>query len=258
MMPHACTRWCAIAVVLLAAVPLVLASVADPALLITASNANGTSQLSVPFSNFTYDDYYHEWDYSHPSPVTLANGAKVSGLNLFIVDDSSYGVSIVMQYTFLAGTSLTNFTVDVGMVSFAPIPAALAAASMGDTFTLTELNYDQDNFAQLTALDNYAYKTYYGQAGSPNEFFFHGSESAHQFGGYGEGLIYNVDDNWPNVSGTFASLGVAVDRIHTTTAFSLTLLDKVEVQQTFKLKVPEPAGVALLTAGGLLLMRRRR
>jgi hypothetical protein len=242
---------------------MVQASLSDPGLVITASNGSGTATLPIPLSQFGYDPLWGEWSYFQAGQVNLfAPGgsyiAKIKNLTAFMVDDPSLGVSIILQYGLIAGTSLTNFSVDSGVVSFPAIPAALSAANMSDTFTLTELNYDTDNFAQVTALNNYAYKTYYGQAGSPNEFFFHGSDSVGQFGGYGEGWIYNAYDNWPVVPGAYENLGISVDRIRTQTAFSLTQLDEVQVQHTFMLNVPEPATVGLLTLGGLLLISRRR
>ena len=252
---------CAAATAILLTVPLASASVSDPALIITASNAAGTATLPIPLAAFNYDPFYSEYS-SSSGQVNLYSPssqyvARLKDLTAFMVDDPLMGVSIILQYTLIAGATDTNFTVDAGPVSFAPIPAALAAASMSDTIVLTDLNYNRD--AWLSALNNHAYHTYYGQAGSPNEYFFHGSDSVGSFGGTIEGGVYNAYDNWPLIPGTYENLGIAVDRIRTATAFSLTYMDQAKIQSTFMLNiVPEPATAGFVALGVLLLLHRRR
>jgi hypothetical protein len=257
------TVMCAVVGLLLATVPFALASVSDPGVSIVATNGNGTATLSIPMSSFTYDPFYGEWDYIQSGQVDLYTSpghlyvARVKALSAFLIDDPTIGASIILQYSLVAGATQTNFTVNSGVVSFGAIPAALAAASMSDTFVLSDINGNGN--ANLAALNNYAYKTYYGEAAGPTEFFFHGSDSVGSFGGTIPGGIYNAYDNWPAIPGEYENLGVSVDRIRTTTAFSVTAMDESQVQSTFGLNfIPEPATVGLVSVGGLLLLRRRR
>ena len=262
MMLHALVRPAAVALVLLAAVPFTSAAISDPAVLITATNANGTATLSIPMSAFTYYPEFGEWDYTQVGITDMFTPghqyvARVEALSAFLIDDPTIGPSITLQYTVIAGTSLTNFTIDAETVSFNPIPASLAAANMSDTLNLTDLNGNA--YAWCSALDNYAYKTYYGQAGSPNEFFFHGSDAPGPlgFGTTSQGGVIGTYTNWPETPGEYENLGVSVDRIRTQAGFSLTQQDKLQVQTGFGLNfIPEPS-TALAAVCGLLLLRRR-
>jgi hypothetical protein len=232
-------KWRAAVAILLATVPLAFASIPDPAVIVTATNANGTGHLPIPLDQFTYIPELGEWDYVQSTPVDLSDGgqyvAQVGYLAAYLVDNPAVGPSITLQYALRAGASPTSFWIAAGPVSFAPIPDLYAAASMSDTFTLLESSSDADNFAQVAALENYAYQTYHGQAGSANEFFFHGSDSLGSMVGHGEGWIYTVYDNWPVIPGAYENLGLSVDRIRTRTAFSLSLRDDVQVATTFAL-----------------------
>jgi len=242
-------------------VPLASASVPDPALVITASNATGTGQLSVPFSDFDY--YYGGWKYSNPAPQNLftpgnAWVAQVKSVSFWLWDDPSLGfVGIQAQYDLCAGTSLTDFTIEPGMLSFSTLWSGVTAAAMDDTIILTDENYDGN--AYLSALNGDAYKTYYGVPGNPTETYFHGSDSlGPPLGGSTIGGVYQTSDNYPLPLGSYEPLGVSVDRIRVQTAFSLTAQDLVQVQQTFSVVIPEPATVALVSIAGLLLRRPRR
>lgn len=253
------TALCAVAGLLLATVPFALASVTDPALTITATNGNGTATLPIPLSAFTYDPFYGEYDYIQAGQVNLyAPGnlfvGKIKALSAFLTDDPTIGPAIILQYTLVAGATQTSFTVDSGVVSFATIPAALAAGAMSDTFVVTDLN---QNGVAIGSLNNYAYKTYYGQAGGP-EFFFHGSDSLGGMSDTSPGSVINAYDNHPAIPGEFENLGVDVDRIRTATGFWLSPMDETQVQSTFMLNyIPEPAAVGLVAVVGLLLRRRR-
>lgn len=258
MKPSTRTWWCAVAVALAAFVPLAVASVPDPALVITASNASGTAvPLEIPFSAFDY--YYGGWKYENAAPQNLftampehAYVAQVKSMWITLVDDPSLGVvAIQMQYQLYSGTSLTSFTIEPGMLSFPALWPSATAASMTDTFIVTDENYDGD--AYLSALNGEAYKTFYGIAGNPTETYFHGSGSlGPPLGGTTVGGVYETNDNWP-----LEVLGVSVDRIRDEAAFSLTAYDLVQVQHTFAV-IPEPAAFGLVTIAGLLLRRRRQ
>jgi hypothetical protein len=239
------SEWRAAVAVLLAVVPVAFASISDPAVVITASNANGTGQLAVPLSQFTYYPEWGEWDYVQSEPVDLWAGgqyvAQVEYLAAYLLDSPYVGPSITLQYTLRAGASVTSFWVDAGPVYFTAIPASSAAASMSDMFTLLELGLDADHFARLAALDNYAYQTFHGRAGSPTEYFFHGSDSLGSVVGNSEGAVYSVYDNWPLIPGAYGGLGIGVDRIRDRTAISVSLLDMVQVTTTLALaSIPAP------------------
>jgi hypothetical protein len=262
MKPSTRTWWCAVAVALAAFVPLAAASVPDPALVITASNASGTAvPLAIPFSAFEY--YSGGWKYENLAAQNLytpmpghAYVAQVKSVWVTLWDDPSLGfVGIQMQYQLCAGSSVTSFTIEPGVVSFPALWAGATAASMDDTFILTDKNYDGDTY--LSSLNNYAYKTFYGVTGNPTETFFHGSDSIGTMGGTSVGGVYSVSNNYPLNAGDFEPLGVSVDRIHAEAAFSVTPYDLAQVQHTFAV-IPEPAAFGLVSIAGLLLRRRRQ
>ena len=261
MIQHARIRWWVAGVLVLCVAPFAAADLSDPGVTITASNASGTATpLTIPLSQFYYDPGFSEWSYFQMTPTYLMSGstyiATVEKLYAFIVDDPMLGPSIALQYDVVGGTSQTNFTISSGFDTFAPISASLAAASMDDTFTITDLNLNSQ--VRLAALNNYAFKTYYGEAGSGNEYFFHGSTSVGSFQSTQEGGIATAFDNYPTIPGVYESLPVAVDRIRTETAFSLTAEDRAQVIHALRLNaIPEPATVGLVILGGFLIRRRR-
>lgn len=249
-------------IVVLWVAPIAMAGLENPGLTITASNSDGTATKVVPLGDFSYDAGYGEWSLFWFSPVNLMDGSKliarVDNLSMFVVDNPLNEISITLQYTFIAGpaASDTDFTIVPDMASFPVIPAAEARANMSDTFVITELNNDTDNVVWLSALNNFAYKTYYGyDDGSLTETEFGYSTSVGTIGGIGEGATYNAFDNVPLFG--YSDLGVPVNRARVETAFSLTRLDKAQVSHAFTI-VPEPGPLSVMALVAVGLFARRR
>lgn len=238
------------------AVPTV-ADVAEPALRVEAVNDLGTGVFEVPLSAMTYDPAMHWYTYQGAGiDIETTQGTKVAELSevsITLVDENQFSPRIVLNYNVQAGPSETLFTVTPGQVSFPTISAGLAEAVMSWTFVAADNPESGDSHIKMQGAPQGEdiYRAWYNTGTQ----FGNSATLLEAEGTPPPPLTITLSDTIPSY-GTMP-LGVGVDSIASETSFTLTPLDDAQVQTAFGV-IPEPATLALLAVGTLVLMGRRR
>lgn len=230
-----------------------VAGLSDPGLYIEATNAQGTGSVSIPAAAFDYDPFFSEYSYLSFGAVEIKDGLTTIGtilnIQVFIIDDPSWGPEIYMNFGVEAGESDTEFSIAPGIVSTF-IPDQYSEAKMSYGFILTESDGDGDPNARLTSTHPTAgiYRTWYNGV----EFY----DSVREVAATGQGAQGQASADRPP-SG-FEDIPATVTDFNVAYGFELSANDRFNTTSSYLFEIPEPTSLMLLSAGVVLLTARRR
>jgi hypothetical protein len=243
---------------LMLAAPAAMADVSDTIFRIEATSTLGNAVLEVGSDQLVPDPATGGQRWELPAAYDLWGTteliARLEQATVRIVDDPTNVPRILVNFTIIAGAADAEFLVNSPVVSFAPLPAALSAGNATAGFTLTD--YNDGVLAELSGMDpDNALGIFTAQYnGYPAGTVF---ANLVPYLSVGDGGTDSASDAVPPV-GTWQPIGVDVTDIAFDNAFTLTALDSMSGQTSF-LVIPEPVGsLALLAAGGIAMLRRRR
>lgn len=226
---------------------------------IDASNAGGAAFYEATSDQLVPDPGIGGYKWVLPGQVELSSDALnvialLNSATLRVVDNRLGFPRIILNFDLQAGAQDILVSVKSPLVSFLPLPAALAAGRASCGYTLTDFNDGVP--AVLAGLDppnglGMFTAKYNGFVPGGTTFANLIAELAVDQGG-----SVSVNDAEPDMG--FASIGTQVHSISVMHQFTLTAMDLMSGQNTFVV-MPEPAGAAVLAlaATGLLIGRRR-
>jgi len=211
---------------------------------VTASNANGSGTYEVAYDP-GLDDPSGFYFWSQLGPVTITdsnNGNEIATVEL--ANFSAFGEPAVgLGFTVQALGAATNFAINSGVLSFAPVTNQLAVASGG----LTATDSDTNSFASLV-----------GNIGSSgNHAFVAAYNGGSIFGEDVPPLLVNnpAGGDSDNFNTGNQIIGGAVSSMQIQFGFVLSGNDSASGTAAFYL-VPEPTTFVLLGLGFALIRRR--
>ncbi len=244
--------------VLLLLATVAIANIDEPAIQVVATNGTGTATFTRPLSAFTYTAGlgYTFSAYSMDLKTTgNQHVAWLTALQVQLSDDPASYAGMSVGFSVTAGNTDTTFTITPGVLSFGPISAPLAAATMSWGFTCVDTAASGDSHVLMRGVPtgDDIYKAWYNGTAP----FGDSAIALEAFSTPpGSGAVGNLGDTVP--SDGYTSLGVPVGEINTQTAFTLTHLDTADVNTTYWLDLPEPSALGLAALGIATLVRRRR
>lgn len=242
-----------------------MAGLVGPAFSITATDALGNEATYT--AEAEWDGAAQTWTFGESETIYLMDGAtRVATLNPLATPGGGgsgtgsvyYADPIVnLNFSVQAGATSTVFRIASALLTFPTIPAPLAKGSASAAFSVTDVN---GNGATLTGIgDPFGAQggylaQYNGLAGNlpfPAGTTFaelHNSVTALPFS------TRTVSTNVPPAG--LQNIGTALNDMSSLVSFTLSARDLASGTTSFFV-IPEPASLALLAAGGLLLARRR-
>lgn len=209
---------------------------------VTASNANGTGTYNVAYDPGLDDPSGYFWSQLGPVTITDGDGDEIATVEL--ANFSAFGDPAVgMSFTVQALGAPTTFSINSGVLSYAPISNASGIASGG----LTATDSDTNAFASLV-----------GNIGSSGTRAFVAS--------YNGGTIFGEDvpplsvnnpagSDSDNFNTGLQPIGGAIFSMQVDFGFVLSANDSASGTSVFFV-VPEPTTMILMGLG-LALIRRR-
>lgn len=246
-------RWAAAGLLLLAA-STAGAGISPVIFRIDVSNAGGSAYYEATSGDLVPDPGIGGYRWVLPAYQDLDSGgnliAVLNAATLRVVDNPAGFPRVILNFDLLAGAQDLDVTVKSALVSFSPLPAALAAGRASVGFTLTD--YVDGVPAQIAGPGGMGMFT-----AQYNGFVPGGTTFANLIPlvTAGVGSSTSVNDAVPPAS--FALIGQAVSDISVMYEFSMTAMDLMSGQSTYVV-TPEPAGLALFGMAGLALALRRR
>ena len=184
-----------------------------------------------------YDPVNHRWSWAG-STVPLGNIATLNQANLTVVGDPQ----IAMGFALTAGAADTTVTISSATLNFNALMNPTGAATAGLTLTQTA----GASNAFLTGLA--------GNSGSAYAAYYNVPPGT-VFGEYVSGLSTTTTTSGSGSSGGMVAIPGAVSSMQATFSFVLSAGDQASGTSNF-LIVPEPAAIALLACGVLVIRRR--
>lgn len=231
------------------------AGISETVFSLQASNDGGTATFYASFDEGTWDPDTATYMWSLGAPVDLLDGetpvATLESANLSVsfvpLPEISLGFGLV------SGTSDTEFVIGSALVDFNTIPADLAGGRFVAGCTVYDSGDADGMWLYEPSLTGFgAFQSYYNVAeGEDPELFSHLLALVGSFGG---GMA-SGSQSYP-ASG-FLPINADVSDMEVDAHFILTQNDSATASMTFVL-VPEPAGLALLLLGGVLVWERHR
>ncbi len=224
------------------------AGITDPALVITASNANGTGVFQVFLSNGTFsttNTLNDTWEWSAPIggyDIFDDNFNLVSHVDTMyckMVADPQISLNFSVNSTSLA----THFSIVSGVLSFGTINPAIGRATAGITIT------DNDGDGSALAGD-WGGKAYHADFNSGSTF----ANLVSDFAGPADDSAVNSE----STAGYPGYLGMgSVSDISSRFDFTLSANDSASGTSFYEV-IPSPGAAALLAFAGIAGMGRRR
>jgi hypothetical protein len=224
-----------------------MASVTDPFLHVTASNASGSGTFDVPLADVTMNAN-GSFSYVLPAPVQIMSGpnviAEITAMTSFVRPLTGGLPNLIsVGFTFFAGTSTTTFTVDSTLLTINPIMGEGARTSAG--FTITDMDGNGATMAGTNGPGSFVAQ-YNGNTQFAN--VLPGTA-------VGPGGSQTMNAALPG-GGAYTSLG-NVDSMSSHWGFTLTGNDQVGVTSVWEV-IPAPGTLALMGLASLSLSRRSR
>lgn len=204
---------------------------------VSSSLGNASWSIASNDPGVTYDPINHRWNWTG-SGITLGNIATLDQAFLTIIGDPQ----IAMGFAMTAGAADTTVTINSAILSFNPLLNPTGAATAG--LTLTQTGGAANAF--LTGLAGNLGSAYAGYYNVP---------PGTVFGEYVSNLSTTTTTSGSGNSGGFVLIPGAVSSMQATYSFVLSAADQASGTSNFII-VPEPATIALL-ACGLVVVRRR-
>jgi len=224
------------------------AGITDPALVITASNINGTGVFQVFLSNGTFsttNTLNDTWEWTAPlggydifdNDFNLVS--HVDTMHCKMVADPQISLNFSVNSTALA----TNFSIVSGVLSFGTINPAFGRATAGITIT----DNDGDGSSLVGAWGG---KAYHADFNSGSTF----ANLVSSFAGPADDSAVNSEDTF----GYPGYLGMpAVSDMSSRFDFTLSANDSASGTSFYEI-IPSPAVASMLGLAGLVSLSRRR
>lgn len=230
----------------LSAAPLASAAFQGAALVIQASNAQGTGQVVIPIEHGLIGNQGETYSYSLPASmmITDQSGAHVATLvnfTEFLVADPQVHLSFAVQ----AGVSDTVFTISTALLSFPTINNPIGTAS--GSLTVTDTDGNGATVSGIDAVPIYQWDY--------NGFVPGGSDFAALLTSVSAGAFQSN-----SASANVGPAGIAGDvsdmsgRVH----FTLTANDLASGTGSFVIEIPTPGSLGLASLAALVAVPRRR
>lgn len=206
---------------------------------IDVDSAIGSESWSIASADVDYDPATNTWSWEDVD-ISLGDVAMLDQASLTIVGDPQ----IAMSFALTAGAADTTVTITSAVLSFDALADPDGAASAGAT--LTESGGDATaSLVGLAGNDESTYAAYYNV--SPGTVF------AEFIPGLTTDTTVSDNDN----TGGWVPIGDTVYNIMAQYSFVLSAEDQASATSNY-LVVPEPAGLVMLTLGGIAALGRRR
>lgn len=244
-MNRSITTWIATAGVL-AVAPLATAAFEGAALIITASNAQGTGQIVIPIEHGFVGNGGETFSYTLPSAmaITSQSGAHIATLvnfNEMLIADPVVSIG----FSVLAGAADTDFTISTALLSFPAINNAIGSAS--GSVTVTDVDGNGASIAGIGGAPIFEWD-YNGLVPTGTNFvtFVNGTAA---------GAFQSATD-----SANFGPvvIGGNVSDISGAVNFRLSANDRASGTGVFVVEIPTPGAIGLASLAGLTALRRRR
>lgn len=231
------------------------AGISETVFSLEASNDNGTATFYASYDEGTWDPGAAAYTWSLGAPVDLLDGET----SVATLESASLSVSFVPQpeisldFGLVSGTSDTEFVIGSALVNFNTIPADLAGGRFVAGCSVYDSGAADGMWLYEPSLTGFgAFQSYYnvGDGADPQLF----SHLLALVGSFGGGMA-SGSQSYPG-SG-FLPINADISDMQVDAHFILTQNDSATASMTFVL-VPEPAGLALLLFGGVLLRGRHR
>jgi hypothetical protein len=199
----------------------------------------GSESWSIASDDVAYDPVTQTWHWQTPGAIVLGDVATLDQAFLTISGDPQ----IAMGFAITAGQADTTVTITSAILSFDPLVNPNGAASAG--VTLTEAgNNPPANLVGLAGDLGSVYAAYYNMP--PGTVFAE----------YVSGLTTTTTTSASGNTGGWVLIPDTVSNMQVQYSFTLSAMDLASSTSNY-LIVPEPAGLALLALGAVVLLRRR-
>jgi MYXO-CTERM domain-containing protein len=205
---------------------------------IDVSNAEDSAFFEILSEDVEYDPELGGWTWSDIG-IALGGVATLDQATLTILGDPQ----ITLNFAMTAGSLDTTVAISSAVLSYAPFvnPDGLASAGL----TLTESNGDTATLTGLGGSGNAYVASYNAPPGTIFAEFVPQLYVSEQYGSASD----SGSTGWLPISDTVANMQAQY-------SFLLTAGDQASGTSVFVI-IPEPAGLALLALGGLVIGRRR-
>jgi len=198
----------------------------------------GSESWSIASEDVDYDPLTQTWHWE-ASGIALGEVATLDQAFLTVVGDPQ----IAMGFAITAGEADTTVTITSAVLSFDPLVNPDGAASAG--VTLTEAgNNPPANLVGLAGDLGSVYAAYYN------------TPPGTVFAEYVSGLTTTTTTSESGNTGGWVLIPDTVSNMQAQYSFTLSAMDLASSTSNY-LIVPEPAGLALLALGAVVLLRRR-
>ncbi len=237
--------WIAAAGVL-ATAPLATAAFEGAALIIHASNAQGSGQIVIPIEHGFVGNNGETFTYTLPSSmaITSESGAHIATLvnfNELLIADPVVSIGFSVQ----AGGADTNFSITTALLSFPAINNPIGNAS--GSVTVTDFDGNGATIAGISGAPIFEWDY--------NGFVPTGTNFANFVNGTAAGAFQSATD-----SANLGPVAVAgnVSDISGAVNFRLSANDLASGTGVFVIEIPTPGALGLASIAGLLAIPRRR